>query len=123
MRYDDSFISTDSRFEEKYQAMVQADEDLDGYQRDQDPQEEEESKASDETDGEIEVSWSYQRYHFHRTSFKVTDGSEKDPQASQVPQIDRNNIPLYRNSHFYNIPVNTNFSAVHVPSNVYERCE
>ncbi|XP_063927226.1 voltage-dependent calcium channel subunit alpha-2/delta-3-like isoform X3 [Zophobas morio] len=105
VRYDDSFISTDSRFEEKYQAMVQADEDLDGYQRDQDPQEEEESKASDETDGEIEV----------------TDGSEKDPQASQVPQIDRNNIPLYRNSHFYNIPVNTNFSAVHVPSNVYER--
>ncbi|XP_064214426.1 voltage-dependent calcium channel subunit alpha-2/delta-3 isoform X3 [Tribolium castaneum] len=98
--YDDSFITSDRRFEERYQAMVQQDE-LDGYQQDQDQQDEEE----EETDSDIEV----------------TDGSEKDPQASQVPQTDRSKLPLYRNRNFYNIPVNTNFSAVHVPSNVYER--
>ncbi|RZB94401.1 voltage-dependent calcium channel subunit alpha-2/delta-3-like, partial [Asbolus verrucosus] len=51
----------------------------------------------------------------------VTDGSEKDPLASQVPHSDKTKLPLYRKRHFYNIPVNTNYSAVHVPSNVYER--
>ncbi|XP_068900722.1 voltage-dependent calcium channel subunit alpha-2/delta-3 isoform X2 [Tenebrio molitor] len=99
---DDSFISTDNRYDERYQAMVQQDE-MEGYQQDQDQQEEE--KSFDESDGEIEV----------------TDGSEKDPLASQVPQTDKTKLPLYSNPHFYHIPVNTNFSAVHVPSNVYER--
>lgn len=51
---DDSFISTDNRYDERYQAMVQQDE-MEGYQQDQDQQEEE--KSFDESDGEIEVSW------------------------------------------------------------------
>jgi hypothetical protein len=50
---DDSFISTDNRYDERYQAMVQQDE-MEGYQQDQDQQEE---KSFDESDGEIEVSW------------------------------------------------------------------
>lgn len=53
----------------------------------------------------------------------VSDGSEQDPQASQVPPEDKRKLPLYCNRNFYNMPVNTNYSAVHVPSNVYERCE
>jgi hypothetical protein len=51
---DDSFISTDNRYDERYQAMVQQDE-MEGYQQDQDQQEEE--KSFDESDGEIEVRW------------------------------------------------------------------
>lgn len=54
---------------------------------------------------------------------QVTDGSEQDAQASQTPPVNRRFLPLYRNPHFYSIPVNTNHSAVHVPSNVYERCK
>lgn len=53
----------------------------------------------------------------------VSDGSEQDPQASQVPPEDKRKLPLYCNRNFYNLPVNTNHSAVHVPSNVYERCK
>lgn len=52
--------------------------------------------------------------------FQVTDG-EQDPQASQKPPEDKRKLPLFCNRHFYNMPVNTNYSAVHVPSNVYER--
>lgn len=54
---------------------------------------------------------------------EVTDGSEQDAQASQVPPEDKRKLPLYCNRNFYNLPVNTNHSAVHVPSNVYERCK
>ncbi|XP_031332073.1 voltage-dependent calcium channel subunit alpha-2/delta-3 isoform X2 [Photinus pyralis] len=56
---------------------------------------------------------------------KVTDietvESEQDAQASQTPPDDKRRLPLFPNPQFYNIPVNTNHSAVHVPSNVYER--
>lgn len=53
----------------------------------------------------------------------VSDGSGQDPLASQTPPEDKRKLPLYCNRNFYNLPVNTNYSAVHVPSNVYERCE
>lgn len=33
------------------------------------------------------------------------------------------NISLVPNSHFYDIPVNTDFSSVHVPTNVYDLSE
>lgn len=46
------------------------------------------------------------------------------PMASQkTPTESKRFLPLYPDPHFYNIPVNTNYSAVHVPSNVYERCK
>ncbi|KAK9720903.1 von Willebrand factor type A domain [Popillia japonica] len=51
----------------------------------------------------------------------VTD-DESGPMASQkTPTESKRYLPLYPDPHFYNIPVNTNHSAVHVPSNVYER--
>ncbi|XP_019871857.2 voltage-dependent calcium channel subunit alpha-2/delta-3 isoform X2 [Aethina tumida] len=77
------------------------------YQQDQDVDNDDSSKDSEFTPVEIDL--------------EVTDGSEKDPQASQTQPKDKTKLPLYRNRHFYNIPVNTNHSAVHVPSNVYER--
>lgn len=30
---------------------------------------------------------------------------------------------LYQDTHFYNIHVNTSISSVHVPTNVYDKCE
>lgn len=56
---------------------------------------------------------------------EVTDDTdnEQDPQASQTPPEDKRKLPLFCNRNFYNLPVNTNHSAVHVPSNVYERCK
>ncbi|KAJ8956284.1 hypothetical protein NQ318_015020, partial [Aromia moschata] len=105
LRYDDSFIST-SRLGERYQAMVQPEE-IDGYQQDQDQDSPEEVPSKDDIES-VETD-------------EVTDGTEKDPQASQTKPKDKSKLPLYRNRHFYNIPVNTNYSAVHVPSNVYER--
>lgn len=54
---------------------------------------------------------------------KQKQEEEQDPQASQKPPVNKRELPLICNRHFYNIPVNTNYSAVHVPSNVYERCK
>lgn len=128
---DDSFVQS----EERYQAMVQPEE-ITGYQQDQvdtpEPTEKkldetEEEEEEDET-SEIEVGLlvlfraNVQKL-IHTLPFQITDGSEKDPQASQIPLMDKTKLLLYPKRHFYNIPVNTNHSAVHVPSNVYDRCK
>ncbi|XP_050299569.1 voltage-dependent calcium channel subunit alpha-2/delta-3 isoform X2 [Anthonomus grandis grandis] len=98
LRYDESLVEN-SQVEQNYQSIYRS-ANLNRYQRDQ------ESNNKDEFDvADTETS---------------DEGLEKDPQASQA-QIDKSRLPLYRNRHFYNIPVNTNYSAVHVPSNVYER--
>ncbi|XP_060533822.1 voltage-dependent calcium channel subunit alpha-2/delta-3 [Cylas formicarius] len=95
LRYDD--------YGGKYYAMVQPEE-MDGYQQDQDTPENDISK--------------YEKVA--ETGLELSNESAKDPMASQKSP-DKYSLPLYRNRHFYNIPVNTNCSAVHVPSNVYER--
>ncbi|KAF7991534.1 hypothetical protein HCN44_008905 [Aphidius gifuensis] len=44
----------------------------------------------------------------------------------KIPEKMKSNAHIYRNmtlnedSHFYNIPVNTNYSSVHIPTNVYD---
>ncbi|KAK9874143.1 hypothetical protein WA026_002498 [Henosepilachna vigintioctopunctata] len=103
LHYDDSLISSYT-FDERYRAMVQPGET--GYQQDQNP-EEDGTELKETLDGIEEI--------------EVTDDSGKDPQASQTPIRDKTRLPLYPSRRFYNIPVNTNYSAVHVPSNVYER--
>ncbi|XP_015587853.1 voltage-dependent calcium channel subunit alpha-2/delta-3 isoform X2 [Cephus cinctus] len=51
---------------------------------------------------------------------------EKEPTVI-LPKTMKNDSDIYRNitltpdSHFYNIPVNTSFSSVHVPTNIYDR--
>ncbi|KAJ8969624.1 hypothetical protein NQ317_002430 [Molorchus minor] len=102
---DDSFISPNRRLGGRYEAMVQPEE-IDGYQQDQDLESPEETSPKDEVSLETD---------------EISLGTEKVPQASQTQPKDRSKLPLYRNRHFYNIPVNTNYSAVHVPSNVYDR--
>ncbi|XP_018575433.1 voltage-dependent calcium channel subunit alpha-2/delta-3 [Anoplophora glabripennis] len=106
LRYDDSFISA-NHLGGQYQAMVQPEE-VDGYQQDQDQNQDspEDSSAKEEKSEEPP---------------EVSDGTKKDPQARETKKQDKSKLPLYRNRQFYNIPVNTNYSAVHVPSNVYER--
>lgn len=51
------------------------------------------------------------------------EGVEQEPMASLKPPVDKRRLPLHPNPNFYNIPVNLNVSAVHVPSNVYDRCK
>ncbi|KAL3271275.1 hypothetical protein HHI36_021766 [Cryptolaemus montrouzieri] len=103
LRYDDSLISSYS-FEDRDREMIQPGET--GYQQDQDL--EKERGVYDEQEVSTEEA-------------EITETSEKDPQASQTPIRDKSRLPLYRNRRFYNIPVNTNHSSVHVPNNVYER--
>ncbi|XP_012275945.1 voltage-dependent calcium channel subunit alpha-2/delta-3 [Orussus abietinus] len=43
------------------------------------------------------------------------------PETMKPDQYMYRNISLNRDSHFYNIPVNTNFSSVHVPTIVYDK--
>lgn len=42
--------------------------------------------------------------------------SEEEPCGNDSLKAD-----LYANSHFWNLEVNTSFSAVHVPTNVYDK--
>jgi len=41
------------------------------------------------------------------------------PEGEKIPEGGREMV-LTPNSHFYNIPVNTSFSSVHVPTNVFD---
>ncbi|KAF7266188.1 hypothetical protein GWI33_020469 [Rhynchophorus ferrugineus] len=100
VRYDEPSLSSNT-----YGQSYQLDE-MDGYQQDQDSPENGSSSNDEFIGAEIELT---------------DDIGEKNPQASQTQPVDKSRLPLYRNRHFYNIPVNTNHSAVHVPSNVYER--
>ncbi|XP_014299369.1 voltage-dependent calcium channel subunit alpha-2/delta-3 isoform X3 [Microplitis demolitor] len=57
-------------------------------------------------------------------SGKYSPVMDKDPPV--IPSNMRKNASVYReielnpDSHFYNIPVNTNYSSVHIPTNVYD---
>ncbi|CAG9853746.1 unnamed protein product [Phyllotreta striolata] len=105
---DGMFVSDEGIQEQPYQqALVQPDE-FNGFQRDEDTESSDETSSKDE-----DVLY---------PEMEVTDGTEQDPQAilNKAP-IDKSRLPLIRNRNFYDIPVNMNVSAVHVPSNVYER--
>lgn len=57
----------------------------------------------------------------------MIDDETESVQASQLEtqtpqQPDRTRLNLTENPNFFNIPVNLDHSAVHVPSNVYNRC-
>lgn len=56
---------------------------------------------------------------------QASDEGEDIPQASQqdTPRINYRKLNLTENPNFFNIPVNTEHSAVHVPSNVFDRCK
>ncbi|CAG9814965.1 unnamed protein product [Phaedon cochleariae] len=99
---DDSFISSNRYPEQPYRQ-----ENFEAYQQDESDSSEDPSSsdADDMLDPDLEGS----------------EDGEKDPQAILKPPIDKSSLPLIRNKHFYDIPVNMNHSAVHVPSNVYER--
>ncbi|KAI4455354.1 voltage-dependent calcium channel subunit alpha-2/delta-related [Holotrichia oblita] len=82
-----------------------ADDSMD-YQQDQSAESEEKIEEEDED---------------IKDNIVVTD-DESGPMASQkTPTESKRHLPLYPDPHFYNIPVNINHSAVHVPSNVYDR--
>ncbi|XP_074029619.1 voltage-dependent calcium channel subunit straightjacket isoform X2 [Leptinotarsa decemlineata] len=102
---DESFISSNRFPENEYQPMVQPEE-FEDYQQD------------DETDLPEDLS---SRNEDLDPDLEVTDESEKNPQAILKPPIDKSRLPLVRNRNFYDMNVNLNHSAVHVPSNVYER--
>ena len=43
--------------------------------------------------------------------------------AKSLDKNDSKQLELKENSHFFNIKVNTSYSAVHVPTNVFDRCK
>ncbi|ENN73258.1 hypothetical protein YQE_10154, partial [Dendroctonus ponderosae] len=99
IRYDDSLLGS-LQIEQSYHQKMPP-EGVEIHQRDQSPLD--------------------NRDIIYETDIEITEDVEKHPQASQTQPVDKTMLPLYKNKHFYNIPVNINNSAVHVPSNVYER--
>ncbi|XP_044586306.1 voltage-dependent calcium channel subunit alpha-2/delta-3 isoform X1 [Cotesia glomerata] len=72
-----------------------------------------------------------EEYNATAAGFNITYVSGKystieDEDPPDIPKNMRKNASIYRrielnpDSHFYNIPVNTNFSSVHIPTNVYD---
>ncbi|KAJ8916494.1 hypothetical protein NQ315_000136 [Exocentrus adspersus] len=112
LRYDDPFVST-NHVGVQYQASVDRDADSGNLDSPED------SSSKDDQSGEPpEVGFIATALG---ANLEVGDGTKKDPQAREMKKQDKSKLPLYNNRHFYNIPVNTNYSAVHVPSNVYDR--
>ncbi|XP_066251925.1 voltage-dependent calcium channel subunit alpha-2/delta-3 isoform X2 [Euwallacea similis] len=102
-KYEDS-LSSNVEFEPNYDSLVHRD-DTRFSQRDQSSE-----------DGRSSISMN------NAEEAEIRDEEDLEhPQASQTHPVDKTKLPLYVNRYFYNIPVNTNYSAVHVPSNVYER--
>lgn len=75
------------------------------------------------TDGEYEdfeyCSAKYSRFNYEDES----DNAAQDDDTN-IPKFAMNNsnykeVQLERDSHFYDISVNTNISCVHVPTNIY----
>lgn len=69
-------------------------------------------------------------YYNSKYSTIIFEEAENEKEKYHIPvlpeTIEQNgwmyeNISLTPNSHFYNIPVNTSYSSVHVPTNVYDR--
>lgn len=53
-------------------------------------------------------------------------GPESDGEKSkaiEVPEVPPKELVLHPDPHFFNQHVNTNYSSVHVPTNVFDRCE
>ncbi|VVC93340.1 unnamed protein product [Leptidea sinapis] len=58
------------------------------------------------------------------SDFYYEDGSQLERDEEDVPKFARNNsnymeVSLEKDSHFYDISVNTNMSCIHVPTNIY----
>lgn len=72
------------------------------------------------------------QYEFNETDSNFTYYSAKyssvdEEPINKIPSNRKKDVKLYRNfsmnadTHFYNISVNTSFSTVHVPTNVYDK--
>lgn len=88
-------------------------------------------KSSDQFELSDEVLGNYTYYSSKYSPINGTDmtADEKTALEYQYPSIAPQNaslyppIWLYQDTHFFNIHVNTSFSSVHVPTNVYDQCE
>ncbi|XP_018912174.2 LOW QUALITY PROTEIN: voltage-dependent calcium channel subunit alpha-2/delta-3 [Bemisia tabaci] len=69
-----------------------------------------------------------EKFTYHSSKYSRIHGNEENPEPHPARKLDGNetkpvykDIVLVKDRHFYGIPVNTNYSAVHVPSNVFDQ--
>lgn len=69
-------------------------------------------------------------YTYYSSKFSLIDEMNENETSDFLKSLTDNarkeskyfeNLSLYRDTHFYNISVNTTHSSVHVPTNVYHR--
>ncbi|XP_015127549.1 voltage-dependent calcium channel subunit alpha-2/delta-3 isoform X1 [Diachasma alloeum] len=84
---------------------------------------EEEALNHDDSERNVDVIKSSLTYISGKYSWVIDGDNDTQP---EIPENMRNDSHIYRamalnpDSHFYNIPVNTSYSAVHIPTNVYD---
>lgn len=76
-----------------------------------------EKKDGKKDDKELELFDYYNAKCLVRIN-KTKDSEESDNVCVKTSLV----ADLSHNPHFWNLAVNTSFSAVHVPTNVYDRC-
>lgn len=68
-----------------------------------------------------------QNYTYFSSKYSPLDGKNITDSREKIPKIIIDNKKTYRNmylnqdTHFYNISVNTSYSSVHVPTNIYDK--
>ncbi|XP_018322592.1 voltage-dependent calcium channel subunit alpha-2/delta-3 isoform X2 [Agrilus planipennis] len=83
------------------------------------------SKKAEEAAEQFEFNTTSSNYTYYSSKYSSIEGEE----PTELPESIQDNSFMYlpmavnHDTHFYNLPVNTSFSAVHVPTNVYDRHE
>lgn len=55
-------------------------------------------------------------FKYFNSKYSFIEGDEENEESEKY-----NNMTVDTDKHFYNLPVNTNYSSVHVPTNVFDR--
>lgn len=66
---------------------------------------------------------STENYTYYNSKFSTILDATNYTKVTELEDImyTYNDMSLNHDTHFYNIPVNTSYSSVHVPTNIYDR--
>lgn len=64
-------------------------------------------------------------FQYHSSKYSLIEGEEplELPESLKILNQTYKNMTVNNDTHFYNLAVNTNYSSVHVPVNIFDYCK